>query len=108
MNDVQMMTWRWDMIDRYGGLLSVFLHSPDKDHAYPANMRHRPNVKLMLGQRRRRWTNIGSTLGRCLVLAGYRQRITSRHAHETNNAKYQQKMHIYIGYILRLHSSWLS
>ena len=98
MNDVQMMTWRWDMIDRYGGLLSVFLHSPDKDHAYLANMRHR----------RRRWTNIGSTLGRCLVLAGYRQRFTSRHAHETNNAKYQQKMHIYIGSILRLHSSWLS
>ena len=36
----------------------------------PANTRHRPNVGPMLGQRRRRWPNIGSTLGRCLVFAG--------------------------------------
>ena len=36
----------------------------------PANTRHRPNVKPILGQRRRRWTNIGLTLGRRLVFAG--------------------------------------
>ena len=33
----------------------------------PANTRHRPNVEPMLGQRRRRWANIGSPLGRCLL-----------------------------------------
>ena len=36
----------------------------------PANTRHPHNVGPMLGQRRRRWTNIGPTLGRCLVFAG--------------------------------------
>ena len=36
----------------------------------PANTRHGPNVGSMLGQRRRRWPNIDSTLGRCLVFAG--------------------------------------
>ena len=41
------------------------------DIYYPANMIHRPNVGVMLGQRRRRWANIGTTLGRCLTFAGY-------------------------------------
>ena len=29
----------------------------------PANIEHRPNVVLVLGRRRRRWTNIRSALG---------------------------------------------
>ena len=45
--------------------------SPSSSSTYPANTRHRPNVDLMLGQRRRRWPNIKPTLGRCLVFAGY-------------------------------------
>ena len=32
--------------------------------------RHRPNVELMLSQRRKRWPNIVLTLGQCLVFAG--------------------------------------
>ena len=36
----------------------------------PANTRHRPNAVLMLGQCRRRWTNIKTTLGQCLVFVG--------------------------------------
>ena len=35
----------------------------------PANTRHPPNAGPMLGQRRRRWTNIGPALGGCLVFA---------------------------------------
>ena len=38
---------------------------------YPANTIHRPHVGSMLGQRRRRWTNIEPTLGKCIVLNGY-------------------------------------
>ena len=37
---------------------------------YPANMRSRPNVDLMLAQRLRRWASIKSTLGQRLVFAG--------------------------------------
>ena len=36
----------------------------------PTNTRHLLNVGAMLGQRRRRWPNIASTLSRCLVFAG--------------------------------------
>ena len=36
----------------------------------PANTTHRSNVVPMLGQRRRRWANIGTTLDRCVVFAG--------------------------------------
>ena len=36
----------------------------------PANTRRRANVVLMLGQRRRRWPNISTTLGQRLVFAG--------------------------------------
>ena len=39
---------------------------------YPVNTRHRRNVGPMLGQGRRRWTNIGPALRRRLVFAGYR------------------------------------
>ena len=35
--------------------------------AIPTDTWHRPNVGPMLGQRCRRWTNISTTLGRCLV-----------------------------------------
>ena len=34
---------------------------------YPANTTRLPNVWPMLGQRRRRWANIGRTFGRCVV-----------------------------------------
>ena len=40
-------------------------------YTHPANTMHQPNVGPMLGQRRRRWTNIGPTLGRCIVFAGH-------------------------------------
>ena len=36
----------------------------------PTNKSHWPNVWTMLGQRRRRWTNIVHTLGQWLVFAG--------------------------------------
>ena len=36
----------------------------------PANTRRWTNVGLMLGQRRRRWANINTTLVQCLVFAG--------------------------------------
>ena len=36
----------------------------------PANTTHRHNVGPMLGRRRRRWADVGSTLGRCVVFAG--------------------------------------
>ena len=36
----------------------------------PANTGHWPNVVSMLGQRHRRWVNIKTTSGQCLVFAG--------------------------------------
>ena len=39
------------------------------DHHHPAGTRHRPDDGSMLGQRRRRWTNIDPSLGQCLVFA---------------------------------------
>ena len=42
---------------------------------YPANTRHWDSVGLLLGQRRRRWTNIKPTLAQCIVLAGYSGRL---------------------------------
>ena len=38
---------------------------------YPANTRRWPNAGLMLSHRLRRWANIRSALGQCLVFAGY-------------------------------------
>ena len=37
---------------------------------FPANTRYSPNAAPMLGQRRRRWTNIGLAVGQSLVFAG--------------------------------------
>ena len=39
------------------------------EYDFPANKIHQPDVGPMLGQRRRRWTNIGPTLGRCVVFS---------------------------------------
>ena len=36
--------------------------------AFSANIVHSPNVGLMLSQRRRRWCNINTALGECLVV----------------------------------------
>ena len=36
----------------------------------PANTGHSPNAVSMLGQRRRRWANIGTSLSECPVFAG--------------------------------------
>ena len=46
----------------------------------------------MLGQRQRRWPNIGTTLGRCLVFAGmpYLYQMTSR---VLFSAQYQTALH---------------
>ena len=41
---------------------------------------HWPNVGLLLGQRRRRWTSIKPTLGQCILFAGYRHRGLERRA----------------------------
>ena len=37
---------------------------------FPENTTHLPDVRPMLAQRRRRWANIGQTLGKCVVFAG--------------------------------------
>ena len=48
------------------------LYQPDSTVTYyPVNTRHWPNVVLMLTRRLRRRPNIKTTLGQCLVLAGY-------------------------------------
>ena len=39
----------------------------------PANTKRRDSVVVMLGQRRRRWTNITTTLSRRFVFAGMYQ-----------------------------------
>ena len=44
---------------------------------FSANMRQSPNVVSLLGQRRRRWTNIEMTLGECLVFAGISNHVVS-------------------------------
>ena len=43
---------------------------------YPAHTRHRSNVEPMLGHCLRRLPNIGPTLGRFLVFAGYIKCVT--------------------------------
>ena len=48
--------------------LFVFSVSPGvKTGGYPANTRHSPNAVLMLAHRLRRWPNIKTALGECLV-----------------------------------------
>ena len=43
-----------------------------------ASTRHQSNVVAMLGQRRRRWTNIDPTLDWCIVFAGLLQGSTTK------------------------------
>ena len=43
---------------------------PDNKGSYPANTRHSPNAVSMLAHRLRRWSNIETALGECLVFAG--------------------------------------
>ena len=51
------------------GLLGEEGHEFNMD-LNPANTRHSPNVVSMLAHRLRRWPNIGTALGECLVFAG--------------------------------------
>ena len=60
--------WLLWPVDRRGWAVWTVTHYQG---AYPANTTHLPNVWPMLGQRRRRWANIGQILGRCSVFAGY-------------------------------------
>ena len=48
-----------------------FYNNPLSANHYSGNMRRRPNVGLLLGQRRRRWGNSKPTLCQRLVFAGY-------------------------------------
>ena len=48
---------------------------------HPSKQRHKANVGTMLGQRRRRWSNIVLTLASCLVFAGISQRDQSLPLH---------------------------
>ena len=50
-----------------GELLGIYTAYPTY---YPANTIDCAIVGSMLGQRRRRWTNIEPALGQCLVFAG--------------------------------------
>ena len=45
-------------------------NSPTISRHFTANMRHRPEVDLMLAQRLRRWANIKSTSGECVCWVG--------------------------------------
>ena len=45
-------------------------HMPQRKHE-PGNLRYSPNVGSMLDLRRRRWADIDSTLGSCLVVYVY-------------------------------------
>ena len=46
--------------------------SQPRHQLYPANMVHLANVRLMLGQRRRRWPNFNPALVECTMFAGHR------------------------------------
>ena len=50
--------------------MSGFITSADARHNVPANTRHSAKAGSMLGQRRRRWTNIQPALAQCHVCAG--------------------------------------
>ena len=54
---------RWPNIDPASGLPIAY-----QEQTFPANTRHSLKVCPMLDQRRRRWANIGQTLGECLVV----------------------------------------
>ena len=55
---------------RVGTTATVNKRSRDPT-GYPANMISSPGADLVLGQRRRHWPSIVSTLARCLLFAGY-------------------------------------
>ena len=61
------------------GARSLLTLSASKLHYYhvscPANTGHSPNAVSMLGQRRRRWTNIETALGECPCLMWYARRV---------------------------------
>ena len=44
----------------------------------PENTIHLPNADLVLVQRRRRWTNTKSALGKCIVFAGKDLQVCAR------------------------------
>ena len=76
---------------------------------FPANTRHWANVGLMLGQRRRRWTNIKPILVQCLVFAGLVQwqKEGDGRIYETTRIKYFRKMKPYCKYFkLALNKSY--
>ena len=49
----------------------IWVHTQQTRDINSMLYQHQLNVVPMLGQRRRRWTSIGTTLGRCFVFAGY-------------------------------------
>ena len=49
------------------------------DKPYPTNTRHSPNAGFMLGQRRRRWTNIKPALVQCTCVICAIQAIACKH-----------------------------
>ena len=53
-----------------GLTLGLIIASMMFQHALPANLTHEHSVCLILGQRRRRWTNIKPTLGEYIVFSG--------------------------------------
>ena len=68
-------TWRIQMVSSLNDpstLLSLwYIDIIRRMSVYPANSRHWPNVVVMLGRRRRRRSKIKTTMGQCLVFAGY-------------------------------------
>ena len=48
----------------------MYIRLVDHIH-YPENMIHWPNVGSILGQRRRRWTDIDPTLAQFIMLTGH-------------------------------------
>ena len=57
-------------ISKSGLILDFNYFSRISSHFYLANTKHQSNDGPMLGQRRRRWLNIGPSLDRCNVFAG--------------------------------------
>ena len=65
---------RWHNVKPTFGPRFVFTGRQSLEGA-PTNMRHCPNVDLMLGQRRKWWANIKLTVGQRLVFAGVKTSI---------------------------------
>ena len=60
-------SWLYYWLYYRGDLETADPHACVDMRAFPANSVHSPNAGLMLGQRRRRWSNIKTVLGECLV-----------------------------------------